>query len=148
LNSLDCLDLQGQLISLIRTFGLHRLERTPCGQNVTVTEAHALIELSLDQPLSQSELVQRLGLERSSISRLVQILANRGWIERSRSPTDRRLVQIVLSSAGQKACQALSEARKQKFERVLACIPMERQQAVSEAITILVSAIHESQSLE
>lgn len=106
------------------------------------------MELSLDQPLSQSELVQRLGLEKSSISRLVQILANRGWIERSRSPTDRRLVQIVLSSAGQKAAQALSEARKQKFERVLACIPMERQQAVSEAITILVSAIHESQSLE
>ena len=75
----------------------------------------------------------------------MQILANRGWIERSRSLADRRLVQILLSPAGQKAAQALSEARRQKFERVLACIPMERQQSVSEAITILVKAIYESQ---
>ncbi len=138
------LDLQGQLIALIRAFGLHRLEQTPCGQHVTVTEAHALMELSPEQPLSQSELVQRLGLEKSSVSRLVKILEDRVWIERSRSPMDRRLVEILLSPAGQKAAQELATARQQKFERVLAHIPAEQRQSVSEALTILVRAIHES----
>lgn len=102
------------------------------------------MELSPEQPLSQSELVQRLGLEKSSVSRLVKILEDRGWIERSRSPMDRRLVEILLSPAGQKAAQELATARQQKFERVLAHIPAEQRQSVSEALTILVRAIHES----
>lgn len=106
------------------------------------------MELSSEQPLSQSELVQRLGLEKSSVSRLVKILEDRGWIERSRSTTDRRLVQILLSPAGAQATQELAAARRQKFRRVLAHIPEEHQQSVSEALTILVRAIHDSQKAE
>ena len=138
------LDLQGQLISLIRAFGLHRLEQTPCGQNVTVTEAHALMELSPEQPLSQSDLVQQLGLEKSSVSRLVRILEKRGWIVRSRHEPDRRLVQILLSTAGQQAAEQLAAARRKKFDRVLAAIPKAQRTQVCESLDILLEAIRAS----
>ena len=99
--SKNCIALLGAAIR----FGLHRLEQTPCGQPVTVTEAHALIELSLEEPLPQNELVQRLGLEKSSVSCLVRILEKRDWIVRSRHEPDRRVVQILLAPAGQQAAE-------------------------------------------
>jgi hypothetical protein len=40
------LSLQEQLIALIRVFGLHRPDQTPCGKPVAVAEAHALMEWS------------------------------------------------------------------------------------------------------
>ena len=138
------LDLQGQLIGLIRAFGLHRLEQTPCGQPVAVTEAHALMELSVEEPLSQSELVQRLGLEKSSVSRLVRILEKRDWIVRSRHESDRRIVQILLTPAGQQAAEQLAAARREKFDRVLAAIPKAQRTQVCKSLDILLEAIRAS----
>jgi len=40
------IELQERMIGLIRAFGLHRPDETPCGQPVAVAEAHALLELS------------------------------------------------------------------------------------------------------
>lgn len=137
-------ELQSQLIALIRAFGLHRLEQTPCGQPVAVTEAHALMELSLDTPLSQSDLVQRLGLEKSSVSRLVRILEKRDWIVRSRHEPDRRIVQILLTPVGQQAAEQLAAARRKKFDQVLAAIPKAQRTQVCESLDILLEAIRES----
>ena len=52
-------DIQQQLISFIRAFGLNQTERTPCGQPVSVSEAHALMELAKDAPFSQQVLGER-----------------------------------------------------------------------------------------
>jgi DNA-binding MarR family transcriptional regulator len=76
--SLTELGLQEQLIALIRAFGLHRPDQTPCGEPVAVAEAHALMELAHGVPLSQNDLAARLQLEKSTVSRLVGILEARG----------------------------------------------------------------------
>ena len=49
-------DLQERMIALIRAFGLHKPDETPCGRPVSVAEAHALMELSRGEPLVQKEL--------------------------------------------------------------------------------------------
>src|SRR5215212_1802208 len=82
--------LQDQLIALIRAFGLHRPDQTPCGEPVAVAEAHALMELAQGVPLSQNDLAARLQLEKSTVSRLVGILESRSWIARARSARDGR----------------------------------------------------------
>ncbi|MEM6251586.1 MAG: MarR family transcriptional regulator [Cyanobacteria bacterium P01_D01_bin.156] len=138
-------DLQGQLIALIRAFGLHRPDQTPCGQTVTVAEAHALMELSNGQLLSQNELSTRLSLEKSTVSRLVKILERRGWLQRSRSEADRRVIQLTLTKSGQKAAGQLATARREKFDRILSAIPKEQQTVVLDSLNILVEAIHESE---
>ena len=138
-------DLQGQLIALIRTFGLHRPDQTPCGQPVTVAEAHALMELSNGQLLSQNELSTRLSLEKSTVSRLVKILERREWLQRSRSEADRRVMQLTLTDAGQCAADQLATARREKFDRILSAIPKEQQIVVLDSLKILVEAIHESE---
>lgn len=40
------LTFQEQMIGLMRAFGLHKPDQTPCGQPVAVAEAHALMVLT------------------------------------------------------------------------------------------------------
>jgi DNA-binding MarR family transcriptional regulator len=135
--------LQDQMIALIRAFGLHRPDQTPCGQWVPVAEAHALMELQRDTPLSQQELGARLHLEKSTVSRLVTQLEGRGWITRTRSTMDGRMLQLQLSDAGVEIAAQLSAARAAKFARVLAAVPEAQRSAVVAALDILVEAMRE-----
>lgn len=137
--------MQSSLVSLVRGFGLHHPEQTPCGQAVAVAEAHTLMELMQTQPLSQSALSKRLSLEKSTVSRLLTGLEKRGWIERDRNPADRRIVEIQLTDIGKQAANTLSDARQLKFDQVLSAIPESRRDDVIDALNVLVEAIRESQ---
>ena len=135
--------LQDQMIALIRAFGLHRPDQTPCGQPVPVAEAHALMELQRDTPLSQQELGARVHLEKSTVSRLVAQLEGRGWMTRTRRVTDGRVLDLMLSDAGRDVAAQLSAARAAKFAGVLAAIPEAQRAAVVAALDILVEAMRE-----
>lgn len=137
-------ELQNALIALIRGFGLHHPEQTPCGQPVAVAEAHALMALMQEQPLAQGVLSNRLSLEKSTVSRLLSGLEKRGWIERDRNPDDRRIVEVALTEAGKQTAESLSTARQSKFDQVMQAIPEDQQTKVIDALQILVKAIHES----
>jgi len=134
--------LQDQFIALIRAFGLHRPEQTPCGEPVAVAEAHALIELSLAEPLSQNDLAGRLRLEKSTISRLVVLLAGRAWITRTRAPHDGRVIELRLTDAGRQAAAQLSAARQSKFARLLRALPAEQHPMILEPLRLLTEALH------
>lgn len=136
--------LQDQLVTFIRAFGLHRPEQTPCGEPVSVAEAHALMELSRGEVFTQNALAQRLGLEKSTVSRLVGILERREWITRSRSQYDARAMDLHLTDTGQRAAVQLAKARQAKFARLVAALPEAQRERVIEALGMLVEALHES----
>ncbi|MCA0920486.1 MarR family winged helix-turn-helix transcriptional regulator [Pseudooceanicola nanhaiensis] len=51
--------------------------------------------------ISQSELAQRIGLDASSLVRLIDLLAERGFVERRVDPNDRRARLIMLTPEGE-----------------------------------------------
>ena len=69
-------------LAFFRFFGLHKPDQTPCGQPVSVAEAHALMDLEFG-PMRQGELAVRLQLEKSTVSRLVRQMDAHGWIQRN-----------------------------------------------------------------
>ena len=138
-------DLQERMIALIRAFGLHKPEETPCGKPVSVAEAHALMELSREDPLVQKELASRLRLEKSTVSRLVGMLEGRRWVKRSRSPDDGRAVELRLTEGGRRTAEDIAEARRAKFAQVLEAIPEEERESVLESMRILEEAMRESE---
>ena len=131
------------MIALIRAFGLHKPEETPCGSPASVAEAHALMELSRVETLVQKELAARLRLEKSTVSRLVGMLEKRGWVERARSPEDGRAVELRLTEAGARAASNIAAARRAKFARILEAIPEAERSSVLEALRTLEEAMHE-----
>jgi DNA-binding MarR family transcriptional regulator len=134
-------ELQERLTGFIRAFGLHQPDRTPCGQSVPVSEAHALGELLQHGTITQLELGRRLKLEKSTVSRLVGQLVGRGWVDRVTNPDDARSVQITLSPEGRSAAANLAAARSAKFASLMDAIPESERDGVLRALRTLTEAL-------
>lgn len=136
-------ELQDAVGRFVRAFGLHQPDQTPCGRPIPVSEAHALGELARDGALRQSELTQRLRLEKSTTSRLVTQLINRGWAERIPAPDDGRGVLVQLTPAGRNAARQLAKARAARFSSILDRVPENERAGVLHALEILTEAMDE-----
>jgi DNA-binding MarR family transcriptional regulator len=139
----DALALQEEMMALVRAFGLHQPDRTPCGEPIPVSEAHTLAALAGNAPLTQQELGHRLRLEKSTVSRLVRQVEARGWVTRSGDDRDGRVVRLALTEQGQQVAGELANARAAKFTRLIGAIPEEQRAAVLSSLRVLVEAMHE-----
>ena len=135
--------LQGRLMALIRALGLLESERTPCGQPLSPSAAHALAELLEGTDLTQSELGARLRLEKSTVSRLVGQLQERGWLVRRRAEHDGRVLLLELTDQGRQMAEQVATSRAAFFARLCERIPPEREAELSGALEMLVEILHE-----
>ncbi|WP_088992578.1 MarR family winged helix-turn-helix transcriptional regulator [Micromonospora echinaurantiaca] len=131
---------QEALMRFVRNFGLHQPDRTPCGQPLPVSEAHAMVEIARDGQLRQAELARRLRLEKSTVSRLVANLVNRGWVHRAPADGDGRGVLLVLTDAGATAAARQADARRDRLTALLDRIPDHERAAVVRALQALAEA--------
>jgi DNA-binding MarR family transcriptional regulator len=139
----DVSTVQDALMRFVRNFGLHQPDRTPCGQPLPVSEAHALAELARDGRLRQVELARRLRLQKSTVSRLVTNLTTRGWVRRTGADDDGRGVTIELTDAGLQAAARQAEARSDRFAALLARVPEDQRAAVIQALRTLAEVTDE-----
>lgn len=65
--------------------------------------------------IAQAELAERIGLDSSSVVRLIDILEKRGLLERRTDPADRRARRIVLTEAGHREVEQI-RARLRELE--------------------------------
>ena len=131
---------QEALMRFVRNFGLHQPDSTPCGEPLPVSEAHAMVEIGREGRLRQVELARRLRLEKSTVSRLVTNLVNRGWVRRETADGDGRGVLLVLTDGGRTAVARQSDARRDRLTAVLDRIPDDERDAVVRALQILAEA--------
>ncbi len=74
-------------------------------------EYSALHVLASPAGLRMSELSDRLILDKSKVTRIVDHLAQRGWVRREPDPDDRRAVRVVLTPTGQAYRDEVTVAR-------------------------------------
>jgi DNA-binding MarR family transcriptional regulator len=144
----DAQQIQDLVVAFVRAFGLHRPDQTPCGQPVSVSEAHALMELGRIGPLLQKELVVLLQLDKSTVSRLVGKLRRRGWLDRESDPNDARAVYVCLTESGRQAAQQLAVVREAKFSQLIAALRAQDHEAVMRGLTALVQGMNRTKEEE
>ncbi|MGH3749826.1 MAG: MarR family winged helix-turn-helix transcriptional regulator [Micromonosporaceae bacterium] len=98
--------LRRLLRGLVRAGGLLEAHRHN-GVRLSLSEVFALAELAEADTLSQRDLAQRLGLEKSTVSRLAAALERRNWLIRERDPANRRFYRLRLTSEGRHAAQQI-----------------------------------------
>jgi DNA-binding MarR family transcriptional regulator len=130
------------LLEFVRAFGLHRPDLGLPGVPVSFSEALALAELSRAAPatLSQQQLVERLRLDKSTVSRLTASLQRRGLITRARDPANRRWSQLALTPHGQATAAQLIARFHQRHQRLFAAMAPAERQALAAGLTALVRA--------
>lgn len=67
---------------------------------LTVAQYGLLVLLQTEGPQAQIELSQRVGLDRTTVMRTVDLLENRAFVRRDPDPTDRRKHSVVMTEAG------------------------------------------------
>ncbi|MER8185011.1 MarR family transcriptional regulator [Kitasatospora sp. NPDC094015] len=94
-----------------------RLADRLAGHGLRLWHLAALAALADFGPHVQRELSVRLSVDPSDIAKVVDELATRGWVDRSRDPADRRRVRISLTAAGRGALRDLhAEAQEVQGE--------------------------------
>lgn len=96
---------------LRRAFVVWRQSAEACvGEDSTVREVPVLALVDGAGTASQRALGEQLGLNRTSISLLVDALEKKGWLERTRDDKDRRAYAVRISDAGRRQLAVLRRA--------------------------------------
>lgn len=140
----DAATLQASFASVVRALGLLRPDTTPCGQPMSVSAAHAISELHAAGPLAQQRLAERLRLQKSTVSRLVDELCADRLVERKANPVDRRSVLLELTSLGARRAGRLATAREDLFGRLLDRLTTEERRMVIAGLDRLARAANGS----
>ncbi|MBR5750977.1 MAG: MarR family transcriptional regulator [Clostridia bacterium] len=73
------------------------------------SQERALTQIALRDGISQRELMEKLGVQPSSMSELVSKLEDGGMIERRTSPEDRRQVNLFMSETGRRYLEHVND---------------------------------------
>jgi putative acetyltransferase len=111
---------------LVRELGLMRDGCWDGG--ATLVQNHALIEVEREDGLTAGALAERLVIDRSTASRLVERLVNKGWVAAAPDPDDRRRKRLRLTVAGRRQVgRSHAHANSEASEALGLLLPEERQ---------------------
>jgi DNA-binding MarR family transcriptional regulator len=108
----------------------------------SMSEAMTLRHLA-DGPLTQHELVTRLGLEKSTVSRMVDAMVRKEWVEKARDPSNRRFQRVRLTPVGRRAATRIGQAVRRRHERWFDAMTSAEREALATGLGALVRAIGE-----
>ncbi len=129
------------LTDVFREMGAHRPEQLLVGWSLSLSELYALSILAERARLAQQELGAALGLEKSSVSRLVQQLEERGWVRRERDVRDSRLRLLWLTEEGGRIADHLQQHMAEAHTTLFARLTPHEQAALLEGLTALRRAL-------
>ncbi len=97
-----------------------------------------LTAVSQQEGLTQAQLVERTGIDRSTLADIVARLLGRGLIQRRRAKNDARAYAIKLSAAGARALRRSQPAADATDSRLLAALNPSRRQDLLESLNTIV----------
>ena len=111
------------------------------GSHLSLSEMMALGELADVESMSQHELGQLLGLEKSTVSRLVVGMQRRGWVGRERDPSNRRFYQLQLTPEGRTVADRIGQDLRAHHEQLLGALTPDEREALTVGLTGLARAL-------
>ncbi|HOW56986.1 MAG TPA: MarR family transcriptional regulator [Smithellaceae bacterium] len=110
-------------------------------EGVTFHQFMILDAVAKREVLPMNDLHGMLAVEKSTTTRLVNPLLQKGLLKRDKSPRDSRAVTLFLTPEGRKIQQRVARCLAAFFQKINGNIPAGREDEVLEAIGIFISAI-------
>ena len=129
------------LMDVVRAAGLLQPDRTVAGHPVSLSQAFALHELDAGTPLSQRDLAARLGLEKSSVSRLAAELERKGLLARERDPDNHRQYRLRLTDKGRAVHAGMATTFHRQYECWVTAMTRAERAALLKGLPALVRVI-------
>ena len=143
-----CDDARGRLIGEILELNrrAHMLAFDIVGPSVmpdelTMRQLRVLNIVTREPGLATSELSQRLGVSAPTASGIVERLTDKGLIERTDDPCDRRIHRLNLTSAGVETIRNVDTLLERLIDTVLPLVSMDDLEAMRRASEILLDVL-------
>ncbi len=107
---------------------------------LTLPQLRALVVLDDDATVTVKALAERLGIQPSTTTRLVDRLVAKHLIERSQGVDDRREVLLALSKAGRRVVDESMEFRRQAIREILESLTAAERVSVLDAFATFAAA--------
>lgn len=136
--------LHGLLVDLLRYADVLHPDQPTRGHPVPMTQVFALHELDTDAALSQRDLADRLGLEKSTVSRLVAEMETAGLLKRERDPENRRYYRLRLTARGRAAHARTRDALHDRYHRLVSMMTTTERDALRTGLAGLVRVLRQA----
>ncbi|WP_035812640.1 MarR family winged helix-turn-helix transcriptional regulator [Jiangella gansuensis] len=103
---------------------------------------HVLAAAVRDEPRSQSALAQRLGIDKTVMTYLLDDLVDAGLVERQPDPADRRNRRVVATAHGREALAEVDRRMLRAEDHVLGCLDDADRQALREMLGRLAAHVN------
>ena len=100
----------------------------------TSTQCHLLTELARSGPLPLTELGVRVSLEKSSVSRAVEAMVDRGLVTKEPNPSDARSWLVTLTADGVRTVHELNDTLDTHAEQLLGRLGARERAAVENSL--------------
>ena len=109
--------------------------------DLTPRQFVVLLAVSEEEGLSQTDLVNRTGIDRSTLADMISRMIKRGLLARQRTAQDARANSVRLTAAGRKALNSAQPKASAAEETLLALIPKTVQKDLLRTLTQLSNAV-------
>jgi len=123
------------LLAFCRLFGMTERVSICCG-DVSVAQCVTL-QLLLAAPTDSSSLAEQTRVTKGAVTRLIDGLSKRGWVDKSPDENDGRRAVLSLTAAGKKKARDLERLTEQTVDALLAELPRGKRTQVVESIRLL-----------
>lgn len=125
--------------TMVRELGFMRT--TLAGTEYSPSAVHTLLELGEHGALTAAQLVRALGLEKSSVSRMVAKLIQNGELEESEGEADGRTKQLSLTEQGKRTLEEIHAYGQLQVTSALVPLPQQEQQAIAQGLNAYAQAL-------
>jgi DNA-binding MarR family transcriptional regulator len=96
------------------------------GIDVTTTQYTVLLAAAAQDGLSQQDIINATGIDRSTVSQVVQLLTRKGLLKRRRTRHDARAYAISVTDAGRKLLNATAPIIERVEVALIEALPASR----------------------
>jgi MarR family transcriptional regulator, temperature-dependent positive regulator of motility len=115
---------------------------------LTARQLAVLVTVSQNEGLSQTDIVERTGIDRSTTADLVKRLKGKGLLQRKRTKEDARAYAVRLTEEGQQVLRSAEPRARRVDGQILDALPAKRRAEFMGALASIVSTMERARSAE
>jgi len=109
--------------------------------DLTPRQYAVLVAVSQNEGLSQTSLVEKTGVDRSTLADIVRRMLKKGLLQRRRTKDDARAYAVKLTDEGWRILKAADPLAKRVDEKILAALPGQQRERFLQDLTLIVEAL-------
>jgi DNA-binding MarR family transcriptional regulator len=109
--------------------------------DLTPRQYAVLLTVSTNEGISQTGLVERTGIDRSTLADIVRRMLKKGLLQRRRTKEDARAYAVKLTEEGRRILKSADPVTQRVDDRILEALPSKQRELFVEQLGLIVEAL-------